>query len=600
MKILGIHVRSHDTSVAYIENGKIVYAAANERFSRIKMDRNPPLGALQNFLEYTKVKPKDIDIITFVEDPLPKALWLNFKENSWPITSTNGQYLLWLKKPLLIFAEIAIATGLPSYIYRFVISKMKVDVLLTGFKGQVYFDHHHFAHLHSAYYTSGWDDCLVMANEGSGFTETMSIYHVKQGTWKKIIENKLPHSMGKFYEIVTELLGFNRHRHPGKITGLSAYGDPKKVYSFAKDLMWVKKDKVYLNHRKYLKLLAFYLLHKRLPGELQEYKREDIAAGFQKRLEDCLVELVSTAMKRTGVKKIALAGGVAANVKANQKIHEIQGLEAIHVHQAMGDDGLALGAAMHVAFLHGEAVAQPQNVYFGPDFSEKEIVSTLNKYRLKYKKVKNIEVEIAKHIAEQKIIARFNGRMEYGPRALGNRSILYHTQDKTANDWLNRRLKRTEFMPFAPVTLEAYAHKCFKNLKGAEYPARFMTITFASTPYMKKTCPAVVHVDGTARPQILREEDNPSYYKILKEYHRLTGIPCLVNTSLNMHEEPIVCTPEDAVRAFLSSGVDYLAIGNFMINIQENTTIAENFKKRLEKTTKKRTLKSIVKEFIDH
>ena len=600
MKILGIHIRTHDTSVAYIEDGKIIYASANERFSRIKMDRNAPLGALKNFFQYTGVKPKEIDLVTYVEDPFPKALWLNFKENVWPISSTAGMYLLWLKKPFLALAELFIGSGLPPYLYRFTFSRYRVEKLLKGFSGKISYDHHHFAHLHSAYYTSGWAECLVMANEGSGFTETMSIYHVKNGEWKKIIENKLPNSMGKFYELITELLGFNRHRHPGKITGLSAYGDPKKVYKFTKDLMWVKKDKVYLNHRKYLKLLAFYQLNKRLPEELSQYKREDMAAAFQSRLEDCLVELVKFAAKKTGVRRIAMAGGVAANVKVNQRIHEIDGIDEVQVHQAMGDDGLALGAAMHAAYLQGEPVRQPETVYFGPDFSDVEIEKVLKKYKLTYKKTANIEVKIAKLIADKKIIARFNGRMEYGPRALGNRSILYHTQDKSANDWLNKRLKRTEFMPFAPVTLEEFADKCYKNLKGAEYPARFMTITFECTPYMRKISPAVVHIDRTARPQVLRKKDNPSYYKILSEYYKLTGIPSLVNTSFNMHEEPIVCTPDDAIRAFLSSGVDFLAIGGFLIDIKSNEKVARNLQIRVDQAKAKKSKRNIVQEFLAH
>lgn len=597
MKILGIHVRSHDTSVAYVANGKIKYAASNERFSRIKMDRNAPIGALKNFLDYTKVKPKDIDIITYVEDPFPKALWLNFKENSWPIASTNGEYLLWLKNPFLAIAEILIATGLPSYIYRFVYSRYKLSPFLKGFKGKVTYNHHHFAHLHSTYYTSGWDECLVMANEGSGFIETLSIYHVKDSQWNKIVEGTLPNSVGKFYELVTEILGFDRHKHPGKITGLSAYGDPRKLYGFTKKLLWVKNDKVYLNHKKYLKLLAFYLLNKKLPDELSKYSREDIAAAFQKRLEDVLVEIVKIAMKKTGIKKIALSGGVSANVKANQKIHEIPGLEGIHIHQAMGDDGLALGAALHESYLNGEPVKQPENVYFGPDYSQKEIKKVLDKYKLKYKKEKNIEKTIAKLISDKKVVARFDGRMEYGPRALGNRSILYHAKDKSVNDWLNKRLKRTEFMPFAPVTMEEYADKCFKNLKGAEYSSRFMTITFECTNYMKKTSPAVVHVDSTARPQVLREKDNKSYYKILKEYYKLTGIPTLVNTSFNMHEEPIVCSPNDAVRAFLSSGIDYLAIETFLVSITDNMKISDKFREEFQK---KKVKKNLIQEFISH
>ena len=183
----------------------------------------------------------------------------------------------------------------------------------------------------------------------------------------------------------------------------------------------------------------------------------------------------------------------------------------------------------------------------------------------KYTYFKNIESEIAKLLARGFVVARFNGRMEFGPRALGNRSILYQATDKTVNDWLNKKLRRTEFMPFAPATLAEYANKCYKNIKGAEYTAKFMTITFNCTNWMKKKCPGVVHIDGTARPQLLSREDNPSFYKIIDEYRKITGIPSIINTSFNIHEEPIVCSPKDAVRAFKIGHLDYLVIGNYLV-----------------------------------
>jgi len=185
---------------------------------------------------------------------------------------------------------------------------------------------------------------------------------------------------------------------------------------------------------------------------------------------------------------------------------------------------------------------------------------------LKKEKPDNIEQEIAKVLAEGKVVARFDGRMEYGPRALGNRSILYQPNDVSVNDWLNKKLKRTEFMPFAPVTMADHADKCYKNLKGQEYAAGFMTIAMDCTDFMKNTSPGVVHVDGTARPQLVSRKDNESYYKIIEEYNKITGIPGIINTSFNMHEEPIVCSPEDAVRAFKDSQLDYLAIGPYLVS----------------------------------
>src|SRR5262249_8847175 len=202
-------------------------------------------------------------------------------------------------------------------------------------------------------------------------------------------------------------------------------------------------------------------------------------------------------------------------------------------------------------------------VFGGPCFNEAQIAEPRVRAQLPFDHYLPIEPKIAHLIAEGKVVARFDGRMEYGPRALGNRSILYHAREPEVNQWLNKRLGRTEFMPFAPVTRWEARHRCYHHLAGAEHTAQFMTMTFDCTDWMRRMCPAAVHVDGTARPQLIRRETNPEYYRILEEYEKLSGIPCLINTSFNMHEEPIVCTPSDAVRAFLQGQLDGLAIGQY-------------------------------------
>jgi carbamoyltransferase len=238
----------------------------------------------------------------------------------------------------------------------------------------------------------------------------------------------------------------------------------------------------------------------------------------------------------------------------------------------MGDEGLAVGAALAQSVSSGQAMAtsmgpgELQDVYFGPSYGAKEIESALAEQGTDAEYIPDIERKIAELLAAGSVVARFDGRMEYGPRALGNRSILYQPTDSTVNDWLNRRLKRTEFMPFAPVTLEEFADQCYENLEGARYPARFMTITFDCTPWMKQHCPAVVHVDGTARPQLINRKINLRYYRIVDEYRKITGLPSLINTSFNMHEEPIVCCPADAIRAFKDADLDYLAMGNYLLS----------------------------------
>jgi carbamoyltransferase len=204
-------------------------------------------------------------------------------------------------------------------------------------------------------------------------------------------------------------------------------------------------------------------------------------------------------------------------------------------------------------------------MYFGADFSDQEIEKLLKDYNTDYEFHKDIEKKVAELLAHGKVVARFAGKMEYGPRALGNRTIMYQATDPTVNDWLNKRLGRTEFMPFAPVTLKEYADACYLNMNGAAHAARFMTITFDCTDWMKKHCPAVVHVDGTARPQLIDQDLEPSYYRIVDEYRKITGLPAVINTSFNMHEEPIVCTPYDALRAFQLGHLDFLAINQFLV-----------------------------------
>jgi carbamoyltransferase len=287
-------------------------------------------------------------------------------------------------------------------------------------------------------------------------------------------------------------------------------------------------------------------------------------------------------MEKTGCGNLALAGGVFANVKLNQRIHQLDGVRSLFIHPGMGDEGLAVGAALAVnAALGKDAGSQIgssrlADVYFGPGSDDREIKRAAEKEKLDAEPMQEIEPRIAALLAQGFVVARFNGRMEYGPRALGNRSILYQATDPTVNDWLNRRLQRTEFMPFAPVTLEEFADQCYVNLDGARDAARFMTITFDCTDWMKKHCPAVVHVDGTARPQIIDKQANPSYHRIVEEYRTLTGLPTLINTSFNMHEEPIVCTPADALRAFLEWHLDYLAMGNYLLRNPRSVELASN------------------------
>jgi carbamoyltransferase len=307
-----------------------------------------------------------------------------------------------------------------------------------------------------------------------------------------------------------------------------------------------------------------------LAERLEGLRREDVAAGVQRNTEDVVAAYVRDALDRTGARRLALSGGVFSNVRLNQVVWNRSECEEIYVHPHMGDGGLAAGAALDAFHRAPASPHEPlrlDHVYLGPAHTDYEIERTLARYpELAVRCPKSIVEEVARLLSERKVVARFGGAMEYGPRALGNRSILCHARDASVNDWLNKRLARSEFMPFAPVVTDTAAPRYFAGFDPARCRAsRFMTVTYDVTERCLAEAPAIVHVDRTARPQVVRREDNPEYFDIVEAYGRITGSPILVNTSFNMHEEPIVNDPDTAIRSFLRSGLDVLALGPFLV-----------------------------------
>jgi len=395
--------------------------------------------------------------------------------------------------------------------------------------------------------------CITLDGYGTGLAGSVS--QAIGGKIKRLHGIEYPNSLGTLYEHVTSSLGFKPSRHEGKIVGLASYGDPdiltpillSRIEQTDGDFKIFEANNVYFSR---------YLA--------SHFPKIDVAAAYQNVLEVVATNFVKYWVKKTGIDTVVLSGGVTANVKLNQRIFEIEGVNNIFVYPNMGDGGCGTGAALYHSQTE-ERKPTISNAYFGPDFSDDEIAKELKEAGLEFTKPDHLAKEVAELIHSGKVVARFDGRMEYGPRALGNRSIMYHAREPEVNQWLNKRLGRTEFMPFAPVTLYEAREKYFFNIKGAEHTAEFMTVTFDCTDQMKKDCPAAVHIDGTARPQLIRREVNPGYYDILKEYEKISGISSLINTSFNMHEEPIVCTPFDGIRAFLQGNLDYLAIGLFLV-----------------------------------
>ncbi len=562
MKILGVH-NSHDAGAAIIEDGKILAAVNEERLNRIKLYWGVPELAIKEVFRIAKIEPEDIDYVAFSNITPGGGMHANFSKLTARIEIMNvaAKLFPWLVGSKL-FADTyrAIYSGLRK-------GKTVLEYLKKlGVESPVRYVEHHQCHAASAFYTSNFDnDTLLVTTDGTGDGYCSSVNIINDYEIKRITATPFFHSPAAIYAYITFNLGFEPNKHEGKITGLAAYGKPERTYNVFSKIMQVKG----LNYRT-IGLTTGHQGCRKLHELMLNKKWEDIAAGLQKRFEEVMVELVENSLKKYPRKFVAVAGGAYANVKANQKISEIKGVKKLSVHPNMGDGGLAVGAALQV--WADEVIKQGkkprpvaiEHVYFGSEYSEEEIENQLRRGKLKFKYYNNIETEVANLLKKKKVVGRFNGRMEYGPRALGNRSILADPTDKTINDWLNKRLKRTDFMPFAPSIMREYAESYYENFAPGEIAAKFMTITFNVKPEGAKKAPAVNHVDNTARPQTVTRKQNKSYYEILKAYKDVTGLPIFVNTSFNMHEEPIVCSPQDAVRAFKQGAIDVLAIGNYL------------------------------------
>ena len=558
MNILGIgdHV---SCGSAIVQDGTVSVVISDERLVREKMVFGVPRLSLAAVLERSGLTPADIDrvAVATVNQHLINE-YVDFKGGWFGLRRGSIKNL--------IFRLGAVASGAMRFfpflphLYRLARApffarrrsawrRILQDEFDIG--ASVEFVDHHYCHATSAYYSSGFTDALVVSIDGGGDGLSSRVYDVVDGRFKMLHEISSYDSLGNLYAYVTEICGFNAGRDEGKITGLAAHGEPRYLGVLRSVMEY--RDGTIRNTGNMFFTSALRQLRTLLPTD---FDRADLAASVQAFTEETVVSFVRHWLDRSGRTNVALAGGLFANVAVNRQVHEISGVRDVFVHPGMSDEGMPVGAALAAYHVHGTPPHTPRvcmnHVYLGTEFDDECIRRELESGGVEADYHKNIETEIARILADRHVVARFNGRMEYGPRALGNRSILYQTTDPDVNDWLNEALDRTEFMPFAPATLWEDADRCFLNLDGARDAARFMTITFVCTPWMQEHCPGVVHIDGTARPQLVREKDNPSFHQILREYYRLTGLPSLINTSFNLHEEPIVCTPADAIRTFPS------------------------------------------------
>jgi carbamoyltransferase len=426
---------------------------------------------------------------------------------------------------------------------------------------------HHTAHAAGAYYGSGWDDCLVLTADGWGDEASATLWRGAGGHLTRLSLTPTVDSLGYFYGSITKALGFTPHRHEGKVLGLAAHCTDPKSYPLIRAMIdYEPRTRTFVSHPERGLYLPFFD-NRLLEDFVRGYPREDVAAAAQRSLEEVVCACVADLGGRD--LRLAVAGGIFANVKLNQRLRELPNVAEVYVFPNMGDGGLSVGAAWLAHVAETERSPEPLGTLaLGPSASEQEIATALSHAGVVHRRVSDIHERVAELLARGEVVARFDGRMEFGPRALGQRSILYRANDPAVNDWLNHRLHRSEFMPFAPATLAEDAGGCYVRLDGGRQAARYMTMTFDCTPRMRAESPAAVHVDGTARPQIVSRGDHPDFHAILEAYRRRTGLATVINTSFNMHEEPIVCTIDDALRAMRAAELRYLAAGSFLVDLR--------------------------------
>ncbi len=561
--VLGFTV-THDAGAAVVHNGRILAAINEERLTRRKGQSGRPVLSIQSVLQQTGLTPDDVRHIVWPTLRKTVDLATNVIPNfpSSVLAGTDGEGLL-RKLGLIGYFGAKLAKNYGRSVITYGAHEAAIQRLFP--KAVIHHFDHHTSHAACAFYSSGWDRCLCVTADAQGDYTCAMIGEADSHGIRPISRSLYPSSPGVYYFLLTKAMGFEPGRHEGKVVGLAAYGNPDSAaYQEIRRLLFHKDGRLVapgLDAR-------FGDLYVRLA---EKYSREDLAAVYQRLLEEAVGSWVQHHVERTGLRRLALAGGVFANVKLNQRIAEMSEVSEVYVFPNMSDGGLAVGGGYLLERKLGfdGPPAQLDHVYLDRTYDETEMRQALERGRCRFSRRQDIELAVAGLLAQGKVVGRFDGPMEYGPRALGNRSILFHAGDPTVNDWLNKKLRRTEFMPFAPMTLADEADEMYGNLAKGRLSANFMTMTFACTDRMKRENPAAVHVDGTARPQTLDVETNPQVFTILKEYKRLTGRGTIINTSFNMHEEPIVRSPEDAVRAFTESGLDYLAMGPFLVARQD-------------------------------
>jgi len=560
MKILGLHM-GHDSSAALVENGKTIADVAEERFRRIKHYAGLPIESIQYCLKEGNID--DINELDAIVIPNKYGYLEPEIECVFGLSKTKG---VKPKSQFISYVRSALGAKNP-----------KPPIYYPSFNlrdgSKIKFVEHHLAHAASAYYTRKTsDECLIITADGIGDGVTIGIWKGSKGKIKSLKKYKRDAALGWFYSIVTEGLHWWHGDGEGKTMGLAPYGDASKAKGVLSKYHPVFKDgKVKkgfdLGEAFFWKEAGSYQWHfdeaKEIEALIKKHGKENIAAEAQNILEEQMIEMIKYWVNKTGIKKVAFAGGIFLNVKLNQRIFEQLNLDEQHIYPNCGDSGLAVGGALNEYYNNNIFKGNElKHLYTGPSYSDDYIEDLLKARNLKYRKMKDPAKEAAELLAQNKIIGWFQGRMESGPRALGNRSILMSPLKPENKDIINARVKfREGFRPFCPSLLWENACDYFDNWRD-EY---FMITSFTVKDGKGKDIPAVTHVDNTARPQMVKKEVNSLYWNLIKEFGDITGEYIILNTSFNIKGEPIINRPQEAIRCFFDGGLDYLVLGSYII-----------------------------------
>ena len=589
MNIIGISCFYHDSAAALIMHGNIISAVQEERFTRIKHDARFPINSIKYCLNSANLKLSNIDAFVFYEKPFIKferLLETYLQKVPHGFRSFKIAIPLWIKEKL--FQRQLILRNLYSI-------EKNISI-----KDKIFFTDHHHSHAASAFYPSPFNEAIVLNMDGVGEWTTTSIYLGRKNSLELKKEINFPHSLGLLYSAFTYFLGFKVNDGEYKIMGLAPYGEPKYSEVIKNYLIDIKKDGSFRLNQKYFNYLTgltmtnkkfnklFKMVARRGNDKLLQ-KHMDIAASIQLVLEEIILLLAKNLQKEYRLKNLCLAGGVALNCVANGKILKKGYFKNLWIQPAAGDAGGSLGAALAIYYDHfkkkriiNSKKDSMKSSYLGPEFNNLYIKNFLEKNKIKYKfkNEKNLISTIANSLSKGKIIGWFQDKMEFGPRALGNRSIIADSRSDKMQKNLNLKIKfRESFRPFAPIVLKEKVSKWF-NFNGSspymllvsdvkdnkKLKIKEKNYTGLKKLYLKRSIiPAVTHVDYSARIQTLTK-DNNRIYKLLKKFDEITNCPILVNTSFNVKDEPIVCSPLDAYKCFINTGLDILVLGNYIID----------------------------------